>query len=144
MSVRELQQACRQRGLPTARDRDTLVARLEEADSEKGTPVVEAAHEFSGDAYEYGGILQPGLSEATNTSGQPEPVVPAADVMPVVHRETFPAREGGPDDAEHLVCRASTIAGAQARGYTTMGDAYRVATVDGMYVYEVHLRRGLR
>jgi hypothetical protein len=130
MSVRELQQACRQRGLPTARDKDTMVARLGESDA--------------ADQYEDGDALQPDAATTTSTSGQPEPVVPAADVVPVVHRERFPAREGGPDDAEHLACRASTIAAAQAHGYTTMGDAYRVATVDGMYVYEVHLRRGAR
>ncbi|HEY9353677.1 MAG TPA: SAP domain-containing protein [Nocardioides sp.] len=123
MSARELQQACRDRGLPTARDKDTMVARLMEADA---TP-----------------------AETTNTSDQPEPVLSVADpaslvpVTPAVHRETFPARDGGPGDDEHAACRTATIAAAQAHGYTPMGDAHRVATVDGMWVYEVHLRRGL-
>lgn len=127
MGVRQLQQECRDRGLPTARDKETLVARLTEADSGPGPHLGEGEHVLSREA------VREAASAAAFTPPGP---------APVVHREVFPARDGGPDDAEHAACRASTIAAAQAHGYTPQGDAYRVGTVDGMYVYEVHLQRG--
>lgn len=130
MGVRQLQQACRDRGLPTARDKDTLVARLTEAETAD-----------SDVSYEDGGVLEPGWVERANTSVQTEAVVPLAaePVTPVVWRERYP---GGPlTDATHQGNCAAVVAAAQALGYTTVGGGYRAGTVDGQHVYEVHLRR---
>lgn len=133
MGVRALQQACRDRGLPTARDKDTLVARLTEAETAD-----------SDVSYEDGGVLEPGWVERANTSGQAEAVVPLAaePVTPVVWRERYP---GGPlTDATHQANCATVVAAAEARGYIVQGGGRRVGTVDGQHVYEVYLRRGPR
>lgn len=142
MSARELQQACRDRGLPTARDKDTMVSRLEEADAAQGLSLAEGEYVMSGTA------VRKAAEEQTlsPSAAEPNEVADLASLVPVtpaVHREEFPARDGGPDDDEHTACRAATLAAAQAHGYTPMGDAHRAATADGMWVYEVHLRRGL-
>jgi hypothetical protein len=130
MSARELQQACRDRGLPTARDKDTMVARLLEAGAASGPHLHEGERVLSGPA------ARATQDEVADLTG----LVPA---VPAVHREQFPARDDGPDDTEHAACRAATITAAHAAGHATMGDAYRTGTVNGMWVYEVHLRRGL-
>jgi len=118
MSARELQQACRDRGLPTARDKDTMVARLEEADTAHGSP------------------------EPEHGTAATVPAAPQALPGLTVWQEQFPAREGGLADAEHQANCAAVVAAAEARGYQTLGGGHRTGTVDGHHVYEVYLRRG--
>jgi hypothetical protein len=122
MSARELQQACRDRGLPTARDKDTMVARLEEADTAQGS---------SG-------------SEQSPDTGTVITVPASSQTMPglTVWQEQFPAREGGLTDTEHQANCAAVVAAAEARGYQTLGGGHRTGTVDDHHVYEVYLRRG--
>jgi hypothetical protein len=133
MSARELQQACRDRGLPTARDKDTMIARLVEADGTQETgDTVEAA---------LGGpesVLSAPLARTAGFSVDDKP-----QPAPAVWQERYPVHEGGLTDAEHTVNRAAVAAAAAAHGYQTLGDGHRTGTVDGWHVYEVHLRRGL-
>lgn len=127
LSARALQQACRDRGLPTARDKDTMISRLVEADAaDREAP--------PGDD----DVLQPEAVPAS--SSQPGPV-PAPAVTPAVWRERYPAGEQLAD-GEHQANCANVAAAAVARGYTTLGSGRRVGTVDGCHVYEVYLRRG--
>lgn len=133
MSARELQQACRDRGLPTARDKDTMVARLTEADAEPSTGEPENACAHCGstehswdDCEEYTALVAD----------------EQASVTPAVWQERYPARANGLDNTEHHNNCAAVVAAAQARGYQTAGGGYRAGTVNGEHVYEVHLRRG--
>lgn len=116
MSVRQLQQACRDRGLPTARDKDTMIARLGDAEQDRAEPAAEPA------------VITVPVTAKT---------VPALTVW----QERYPAGEHLPD-REHQANCANVVAAAEARGYTVQGGGRRVGTVDGQHVYEVFLRRG--
>lgn len=116
MSVRQLQQACRDRGLPTARDKDTMIERLTGVEQDPGEPAAEPAV-----------ITVPVTSQT----------LPALTVW----QERYPAGEHLPD-REHQANCAAVVAAAEARGYTVQGGGRRVGTVDGSHVYEVFLRRG--
>jgi hypothetical protein len=123
MSARELQQACRDRGLATARDKDTMVARLTEADSKQGP--LRAENE----------------AVTADPADQALPVTDATPEVPAVWQERYPAGEHLAD-REHQANCAAVVAAAEAHGYQPMGGGYRVGTVDGQHVYEVHLCRG--
>lgn len=127
MSARELQQACRDRGLPTARDKDTMIGRLAEADGTAGAPPAEGGH---------GAVQEPAELAAAARGAAPEGPVPA------VWQERYPARATGISNAEHQTNCAAVVAAARARGYTPQGSGRRAGTQDGMHVYEVYLRRG--
>lgn len=115
MDARQLQQACRDRGLPTARDKASMVARLTAADEQAPTAADTAPEE-------------------------PDPAPPAAARVPVagVWQERYP---GGPlTDRQHQANCAAVQAAAQAAGYTTRGSGRRARTVGGVHVYEVFVR----
>lgn len=118
MDARQLQQACRDRGLPTARDKASMVARLTAADEQA-----------------------PIEGEMAPKEPDPVPDPPVAAVrVPVggVWQERYP---GGPlSDREHQANCAAVQAAAQAAGYTTQGSGRRACTVDGEHVYEVYVR----
>jgi len=126
MSVQELRAECQARGLGTARSRAELVQRLAGNDNEHGQP--------------QGGVVQDTAASATDMvaarlSG-PESVLSARFFL-----LEFPAEPGGPDEETHLAYRQATIQGALDAGLVPRGDARRAATRDGMWVYEVSVRR---
>lgn len=128
MSARELQQACRDRGLPTARDKDTMIGRLAEADGAVEEPQpAEGGHDA---------VQEPAEPAAAARGAAPEGPVPA------VWQERYPARGNGISNAEHQANCAAVVAAARARGYTPQGGGRRAGTQGGMHVYEVYLRRG--
>jgi hypothetical protein len=118
MDARQLQQACRDRGLPTARDKATMVARLTAADEQAPTAADTAPEE-----------------------PDPAPSPPAAARVPVagVWQERYPA-DAPLTDREHQANCSAVQAAAQAAGYATRGSGRRARTVGGEHVYEVYVR----
>ncbi|MFF8482334.1 SAP domain-containing protein [Streptomyces antibioticus] len=114
MSVQELREACQARGLGTARSRADLIQRLAGHDARRGPEDTVQA-----------------------PIGSPEFVIPASFTT------TFPAEPDGPDEETHLAHRQATIQAAAAAGLVPRGDARRAATRDGVWVYEVSVRRGV-
>lgn len=135
LSTPELQQECKNRGLPSGRSKAELVQRLTDDDAAGGEtapsdPETETAPE-PGDEQPDAAGQQPG-PEAQAVTPDPDSA-PA----PTVIRCTFPAGREGPGEEEHLAYRQTTIQTAVDQGLTPRGDAYRVGTVDRHEVYEV-------
>lgn len=115
MDARQLQQACRERGLPTARDKATMLARLVGADAAVVASPVEAP-------------AVPAVEQH-----------PAAPAAPGVWRASYPAA-GFLGDEEHRSNCARVAAAAEAAGYRTRGSGRRVRTAGGVHMYEVFVR----
>jgi hypothetical protein len=139
MTMRELQEECRRRGLPSGRAKAELVQRLTDADTaEAGS---------ADDDFNDGGMLAADLTAAVNETVEPEPVLPQpkprATAVPMgLFRMDFDAEPDGPDEETHLAYRQATTQAARDAGAVPRGDAYLAATTGGRWVYEVRVRQG--
>lgn len=131
--VRELQEECRRRGLPTARAKADMAQRLtgDDAATFEGSSEPPAQDPFPDAAPDE--PAREGPSEGTQA--------PMSALPPAVFQCRFPAQPGGPDEETHLAHRLHTRQAAAAAGLTPRGDAHRLGTVDGHDLYEVHVRR---
>ena len=130
MSIRELQEECRRRGLPSGRVKAELVERLTGHDADEGPSLADGDYALSSTA----------VREAAAEANLELPEAPA----PRAFRLEFPAELGGPDEEVHLACRQATVQAAIEAGLIPRGDA-RLAQVQGdVWVYEVSVRAGDR
>lgn len=129
--VRQLQEACRERGLPTSRAKADMVQRLRDNDVTE-PPQVEVIAESD--------VPPPPVPPVV----EPEAPAPAVAGAPVF-RHTLPHVHGGLlDDASHLDYRRRTYEAAIAQGLQPRGGelaAHRVGTTTDGEVYEIDLRR---
>lgn len=139
MSARELQEECKRRDLPSARDKQTLVQRLTDADTAH-TPTIDVEADFDDP--------DPGIDSTPAPKPDPAPApaghqAPPTDglVSPGLFRSTFSGDPDGPFEEEHLAFRQSTRQAAVDAGHEPLGDAYRIATTDGLHTYTVHVRQ---
>lgn len=153
MPTPELQQECKRRGLPSGRAKADLVARLVENDAagEQGADddfadsptVAEPDVDLLRDVVIHDVIPAVAPPPEVAVSPQVEPVLESAPekVPPTFFRRSFPARQEGPSEQEHLDYRRLTREGALDAGLSPRGDGRRIGTVDGFEVYEVSIRR---
>lgn len=113
-TVRQLQDECRARGLPTARAKADMAARLTQHDAQAGGDEPAAAPEPAEDA-------------------------PQAAVVRAF-RMDFPAEPDGPDEETHLAYRQTTVQAAIDAGHIVRDGGRRVGRVGGREVYEVIVR----
>lgn len=137
LTTRQLQDECKQRGLPSGRVKAELIERLTEYDAIHA----DAVDDFAAFEEDPPPSVEPETSSAPE---QPrpmgEPLVAEPPSVPGVHQCRFPAKSEGPSEQEHADYRAQTAAAAAGLGLAVRGDAYRTGTVDGFEVYEVRVR----
>lgn len=144
MGLRELQAACKSRGLPSGRSKAELVQRLTEHDIDPPEePELRVETEPETVAREV--VQQPPVTTPAPTAAPPMPVVvaepPEGLMAPTVYQQTFPATPDGPSEDQHAAHRRDTRQAALDAGHAPRGDARRVSTVDGQWVYEISIRR---
>ena len=130
MSVQELREESQRRGLGTARSRADLIQRLTDNDNMKQPSLADGEY-----------VLSPAAIREATVSADTIASAAIAEPAPRVFRQTFDAEPDGPDEATHLAHRQATIEAAEDAGYTPRGDARLATTVDGRWVYEVHVRQ---
>lgn len=134
-TIRQLQQECKARGLPSGRAKAELVQRLADVDA-AGEQVLPQATQTAAPEAPAEAIPSP------DTFPLSAPADPSAGLLvaPNRWRCEFPAGAEPPGEEDHLAYRQHTIQAAIDAGHTPRGDAFRTGTADGRDVYEVHVR----
>lgn len=145
LTAKQLQELCRKRGVDTARDKATMIKRLQEDDSAK------EIEEFYGDepAPLPDGVLPASEDEQMSADPEPVPEPPQADPEPSqpdyeVSNGRFSMRfdrHGKLDDREHRSNLHTVKVTADEAGFTTYGPAFRVNDPDKhTWVYRINVR----
>lgn len=138
LTAKQLQELCRERNLDTARDKATMIQRLQDADEVLNAPDTSTDAVLPASEPE----KAPEVQEKT-----PEPV--QADPEPEVAYWVTPRggfslripRHGKLDDREHRTNLAAVKEAAENAGFEYYGPAFRVADPDNeTWVYRIWVR----
>lgn len=145
LTAKQLQELCRERGLATARDKATMVTRLQEDDAAKDIK------EFYGDepAPLPDGVLPASETEQVSPDPEPTPEPPQADPEPP--QADYWLQDGGYtirvekhgklDEREHRHNLTVVRESAAEAGFETYGPPFRVTDPDKhSWVYRINVR----
>lgn len=145
LTAKQLQELCRTRGVDTARDKATMIARLKEDDAAK------EIEEFYGDepAPLPDGVLPASEDEQEASDPEPAPEPVQADPEPSqpaywIVKGGFTIRvdrHGKLDDREHRHNLHAVREAAETAGFTPYGPPFRVNDPDkNTWVYRINVR----
>lgn len=145
LTAKQLQELCRSRGVDTARDKATMIARLKEDDASK-----EIEEFYGGDPAPLpDGVLPASEDEPVSPDPEPAPEPPQADPEPSEADYWLVAgslamrfkRHGKLDDREHRHNLHTVVQTALDNGFAPYGPPFRVTDPDTKsWVYHVNVR----